>query len=87
MVTCAGFQKLSRPIVLCHEMSQATPTDVQVTARALHHRYQGIEEAELFSLALSISDAVYGEVEEIVAKRNYPLQVDSRLLMHYLRTA
>src|SRR5689334_21134117 len=41
MSTCAGVQKLSRPMERCHEISQCTPVIAQVTAATAHHTYQG----------------------------------------------
>jgi hypothetical protein len=45
MHKCAGVQNVSRPIDMCHEISQNRPTVVAVTAIAEDHTYQGIEAA------------------------------------------
>src|SRR5690242_16779144 len=39
---CAGVQKVSRPIEMCHEMSQYAPKADEVAAAARHHTYHGI---------------------------------------------
>ena len=39
---CAGVQNVSRPIEICHEISQYPPKVSEVTAAARHHTYQGI---------------------------------------------
>ncbi len=41
MATCAGVQKVSRPIVECHEMSQMAPTMMLVEPTARAYRYHG----------------------------------------------
>ena len=38
---CGGVRKLSRPMLLCQEMSQMMPTPLQVIARTQHQMYQG----------------------------------------------
>src|SRR5690349_4740610 len=39
---CAGVQNVSRPMLLCHEMSQTPPMALDVMAATQHHTYQGI---------------------------------------------
>jgi len=39
---CAGVQKVSRPMVRCHEMSQITPTTALVAANSTAQTCQGI---------------------------------------------
>src|SRR5229473_1090784 len=41
MRTCAGVQNVSRPMLLCQEMSHTPPTPPQVTAMTLAQIYQG----------------------------------------------
>jgi hypothetical protein len=38
----AGVQNVSRPIDMCHEISQFAPIVAEVTASTAHHIYQGI---------------------------------------------
>ena len=38
---CGGVRKLSRPMLLCQEMSQMIPTPLQVMARTQDQIYQG----------------------------------------------
>src|SRR5579864_1795583 len=39
---CAGVQKVSRPMLSCHEMSQTPPKAPENMATTQHHTYQGI---------------------------------------------
>src|SRR6185312_5840111 len=41
MAMCAGVQNVSRPMVLCHEMSHITPTITHSDATNTAGRYQG----------------------------------------------
>jgi len=41
---CAGVQNVSRPMELCHEMSQCAPMVADVTASVAHQMYQGMPE-------------------------------------------
>src|SRR5215510_12911062 len=41
MAMCAGVQKVSRPIVMCHEMSHSRPTAMLVEPISMADRYQG----------------------------------------------
>src|SRR5215469_12026175 len=45
MQRCAGVQNVSRPMVMCQEMSQCKPTIAQVAAAATVHAYQGTDSA------------------------------------------
>ena len=56
---CAGVQNVSRPIEMCHEMSQYPPNASEVTAAARHHTYHGIE-ATLRARRRAFRDASFG---------------------------
>src|SRR5215207_3628543 len=43
MTMCAGVQKVSRPIVECHEMSQSSPIGRHATPQTATHPCQGME--------------------------------------------
>src|SRR4051812_30190704 len=45
MHRCAGVQKVSRPIVMCQEMSQCSPTMAAVAANVSVHAYHGTDSA------------------------------------------
>src|ERR1700740_2914736 len=40
---CAGVQKVSRPMVMCQEMSQYSPLEMQAVASTELQRYQGMD--------------------------------------------
>ena len=44
---CAGVQNVSRPIDMCHEMSQYTPARMQVTDASDVHTNQGGRDADV----------------------------------------
>src|SRR5258708_29488199 len=63
MRTCAGVQKVSRPMLLCQETSHMPPTPPQATAMTLAQIYQGTP-AESFSewSSILINDTATGDL-------------------------
>src|SRR5690242_3379466 len=60
MTRCAGVQKLSRPIDMCHEISQYRPNIEQAGAKNAVHTNHGIEAtpADVVDFALTASAIV-----------------------------